>query len=111
MSRLEGGDVASHGGRPSIFTKQRLAPAFPGLRECNQARWVLEQACADKVPGFRDANSTDLERVRCAVLKLSDGLLDVLAVAVSLAQADWRDALVAAGFEEDVNAHLAWNPG
>ena len=39
-----------------------------------------------------------LERIRLAI-KLSDGDLNALQRAIDLAKRDWRDALVAAGFE------------
>jgi hypothetical protein len=41
-------------------------------------------------------------------LKLSEGNLDKLNRAVALAKTDWRDLLMAAGFGEDIKAHLAW---
>jgi hypothetical protein len=48
--------------------------------------------------------------VRFAALKLSEGRLDRLEEAIKLAQTDWRDLLVAAGFAHDVEAHLNWLP-
>ncbi|HSF95772.1 MAG TPA: hypothetical protein VLA52_12165 [Thermohalobaculum sp.] len=48
------------------------------------------------------------ERVQCAALKLSEGRIDRLYDAIALAQTDWRDLLVAAGFAEGPRAHLAW---
>ena len=51
-----------------------------------------------------------LERIRFAVLKLSHGDLDALQQAIDLAKRDWRDALVAAGFAEDIKAHESWWP-
>lgn len=52
-----------------------------------------------------------LERVRLAVLKVSGGNLDHLLYAIDLAQTDWRDLLMAAGFGADPNAHKHWHPG
>ena len=52
-----------------------------------------------------------LERICFAVLKLSQGRLPQLQQAISLAKQDWRDALVAADFANDVKAHLSWWPG
>jgi hypothetical protein len=51
-----------------------------------------------------------LERIRIAVLKLSHGDLNALQRAIDLAQHDWRDVLVAAGFADDINAHESWWP-
>ena len=43
-----------------------------------------------------------------AVLKLSNGELDKFLAAAELAQLDWRVVLVAARFENDLEAHLKW---
>jgi len=51
-----------------------------------------------------------LERIRFAVLKLSHGDLNALQQAIDLAKSDWRDALVAAGFADDIKAHESWWP-
>ena len=48
-----------------------------------------------------------LERVRFAVLKISNGDIGELREAVRHAQIDWRDVLVAAGFGERL-AHREW---
>jgi len=48
------------------------------------------------------------ERVRCAVLKLSQGSLERLSSALDLARRDWRDVLVGAGFAEDLDIHKSW---
>ena len=45
-----------------------------------------------------------------AGLKLSGGDLSKLQAAIALAQVDWRDVLMGAGFGEDVSAHRAWRP-
>ena len=92
-------------------TEQRLVAMFPAPREQGQARCILEHECAEDLPLWCDTTGTGLERIRFAVLKLSGGSLDSLVEATCLAQTDWRDALVAAGFADDVDAHLAWSPG
>jgi hypothetical protein len=51
-----------------------------------------------------------LERIRFSVLELSGGNIDKLKRAITLAQKDWRDILVAAGFANDPLAHKTWNP-
>lgn len=75
----------------------RLELLFDG-EERDEARRLLEE---DGDMG---------ERTRIAALKLSDGSLDKLVRAIELAQTDFRDLLVAAGFAHDVRAHLAWMP-
>jgi hypothetical protein len=56
------------------------------------------------------ASEAASERLQFAALKLSEGNLDKLDRAVALAKIDWRDLLMAAGFGEDIKAHLAWLP-
>ena len=51
-----------------------------------------------------------LERIRFAILKLSHGDLNALQRAMDLAKLDWRDALVSAGFGDDIKAHESWWP-
>jgi hypothetical protein len=50
------------------------------------------------------------DRIHFAVLKLSDGNFAQLEEAVHLAQRDWSDLLMAAGFGSDIHAHLKWLP-
>ena len=70
---------------------------------------LLREECGDNLP-FCDAPDRGplIERIRCAVLKLSEGNYAELGEAVSLAQIDWRDALVSAGFGDHELVHLAW---
>ena len=67
---------------------------------------VLTEECNAERPY---TSSEDLvERVQLAVLKISNGKVDKLLPAAELAQLDWRDALMAAGFGNDLEAHLKW---
>jgi len=49
-----------------------------------------------------------IERIQLAVLKVSKGETEKFLAAAELAQLDWRDILMAAGFGNDVKAHLKW---
>ena len=71
---------------------------------------MLRDECGNNLPLMKDKDETALERLRFAALKLSQGELNKLLDAVILAQTDWRDLLVAAGFADDVQAHLSWLP-
>jgi hypothetical protein len=74
------------------------------------ARLLVEQ-CAETLPLLGEpATPAGLERTRFAALKLGGGELQRLREAVRLAQADWRDLLVAAGFADDIHAHEKWLP-
>ncbi len=49
-----------------------------------------------------------MERIWLASLKLSAGSVAAFENAVLLAQVDWRDVLMGAGFGSDPEAHLRW---
>lgn len=74
------------------------------------AEQALVTDCGNNLPLLEQIGPKDLERVRFAALRLSDGRLDGLSKAIELAQADWRDLLVAAGFADDIQAHARWVP-
>jgi hypothetical protein len=71
---------------------------------------LLVTECGDNLPLWHDKDPQGLERIRFAVLKLSNGSMPECARAVQIAQKDWRDVLVAAGFGHDIRAHLTWLP-
>ena len=94
----------------SEATRRRLDLLFvEGDRA--EAAALLAADCADNLPFYDEATSASLERVRFAALKLSGGDLAKLVDAIALAQTDWRDLLVVAGFSEDTRAHESWWPG
>jgi len=49
-----------------------------------------------------------MERIWLATLKLSDGSITAFENAVLLAQIDWRDVLLGAGFGSELEAHIKW---
>ena len=69
---------------------------------------LLEHQCGAGLPLIAAQGPEGIERIRCAALKLSEGSLEKLHLAVSFANNDWRDVLVAAGFAHGMRAHLAW---
>ncbi|MBN2197347.1 MAG: hypothetical protein JW751_31380 [Polyangiaceae bacterium] len=76
--------------------------------EQEKAEETLVAACGSNLPFIQDADAAGLERIRFAALRLSRGDLGELRRAIDLAQADWRDLLMAAGFGRDPNAHEKW---
>ena len=68
-------------------------------------RMLIEECNAEKLYSTSEAG---LERIQLAVLKLSNGEPDKFLAAAELVQLDWRDVLVAAGFGDDLEAHLKW---
>lgn len=69
---------------------------------------LLETRCGCNLPLLGGASPEVIERVRFAVLKLSHGSLDELVRHINIANTDWRDSLVAAGFGHNLLAHRAW---
>src|SRR3977135_880348 len=89
----------------SAETLRRLEILF-APEDYERARVLLYEQCGHNLA----ANPSELERLRIAALKCSDGNLAQWESAVKLAQRDWRDLLVAAGFANGVRAHLTWEP-
>ena len=69
------------------------------------AKLLIEECNAEKIYASSEAG---IERIQLAVLKLSDSDTDKFLAAIELAQIDWRDVLMAAGFGNDLETHLKW---
>ena len=74
------------------------------------AKTLLYEKCGNNLPGLSQTDTNAMERLRFAALKCSDGNLSQLEKAIKLAQRDWRDLLMAAGFGYDFHAHQTWEP-
>ena len=92
---------------PAPLVQSHIARLFPP-EEQEEVTRLLQEDCGTALPGTDHASPESFERVQCAVLKLSEGRMDRLYDAVALAQTDWRDLLVVAGFAEDTQAHKHW---
>lgn len=93
----------------SAATEERVELLFARSR-VEEARCLLIQQCGNNLPFCENSTPVNMERIRFAVLKISNGNLVKLNEAIELAKIDWRDALVAAGFANDVNIHKKWIP-
>jgi hypothetical protein len=91
-------------------TLRRVDRLFSPAHRAEASR-VLVEECGDNLPLWYDNTPEGLERIRFAVLKLSTGDLDRLRKTVGMAQVDWRDVLVTAGFANSVEAHKHWLAG
>ena len=87
--------------------RNHIVRLFP-LEEQEEVAHLLRDECGTALPRTDNASSEFFERVQCAALKLSEGRVDKLYDAIALAQTDWRDLLVSAGFAEDPLAHKDW---
>jgi len=88
-------------------TLERIRALFPPELQSTVTD-TLAAECSNNLPFFENADEHQLERIRFAVLKLSDGDLLELKRAIHIAKIDWRDVLVAAGFADSVTAHRKW---
>ena len=70
----------------------------------NSVLKLLVNKCGQQLPLV----ANNYVRVQLAVCKLSNGDAEKLKQHVSVANSDWRDVLVAAGFDSDVNEHIRW---
>jgi hypothetical protein len=87
----------------------RLNLLFKESDRAEAARLLIEDCIAEAIRA-PTISETGLERCRFAILKLSNGEPKTLIDAIGLAQTDYRDLLMAAGFGEDPNVHLSWFP-
>lgn len=100
----------------AMLTKTPLSPRteallrhlFPEARLCEKVRRKLIERCGTGMPMCEHSSPEGLERLRFAALKLSRGTFEDLDYAVELANTDWRDVLVAAGFGSGLDAHEQW---
>jgi hypothetical protein len=91
-------------------TRSHVVTLFRGS-DVAQVEDLLCRDCGDALLMFgAAATPVNLERVRFAALRVSGGRFDRLREAISIAQRDWRDLLVAADFADDARAHEAWQP-
>ncbi len=73
-----------------------------------EAGRLLEEECGNNLPFCENSDAYALERIRSAVLKISEGDMSQLRQAIKLAKLDWRDVLMGAGFGHSVTAHEEW---
>lgn len=88
-------------------TRQLVERVFGPKRVAEAAQW-LEDECGDNLPFCEHHDEYDMERIRFAAIKLSEGNMQNLLDAIDEARMDWRDLFMAADFGYDVNAHEKW---
>ena len=91
----------------SPATRLRMNMLFAPA-DLNDAELLLVEECGSNLTG-KHTTPEGMERLRFAALKLSEGQIDRLCDAIQLAQTDWRDLLMCAGFGSP-GAHLKWIP-
>ncbi len=78
--------------------------------EVPEATRLLSDECGDNLLFCDLGTPVTAERIRFAVLKLSEGSMSELKTWIQQSKIEWRDVLMAAGFATEVTAHLDWNP-
>jgi hypothetical protein len=91
----------------SANTRAVLEKVFAS-EDMAEAERILVEECGNNIVCCVDDSPEEMERIRFAAIKASGGSLSALRECVNLAQADWRDILVDAGFGDDVEAHNKW---
>ncbi len=91
-------------------TKTIIQKMFPSEQQDDVEQFIIEE-CGNNLPFLQNSDEIGLERIRFAVLTVSNGDLNKLLSCIQLAQADWRDMLMAAGFGYDTTAHDLWANG
>lgn len=97
-------------GMLSAECQMRLDFLFSDPVEREYVGTILDESCGRNLPGCERSTESNLDRIRFAILKLSEGSLQKFDLAVRLAETDFRDLLVAADFAESVDSYLSWDP-
>lgn len=89
---------------------EKVVKLMFGSEEASEVERLLIESCSNTVPGCRDWSQENLERIWLSVLKISKGRMEDLRKAVALANTDYRDLFMSAGFGYDPAAHKSWHP-
>ena len=87
---------------------EKLVTKYFCAEEKNLVMSVLADECGNNLPFCEKCSPKDLERIRFAVIRLSNGNLKCFDSAIKLAKTDWRDLLVRAEFVDDIKSHKVW---
>ncbi len=87
-----------------------IIDALFSVKEAEIIESTLLEKCSTNIPGCEDWSQENMERVWLSVLKLSSGNIEKFESAIILANTDYRDLFMAAGFGDDLEAHKQWQP-
>ena len=77
----------------------------------SHVKHTLLDSVSENIPFCDNETPEGMDRIRFSVMKLANENSDNFAMAVELAQTDWRDLFMAAGFGHDANEHNNWFDG
>jgi hypothetical protein len=86
----------------------QLVEKFFSQNQVAEAVQWLEEECGNNIPSCARNDEYQMERIRFAAIKLSQGNINHLLRAIDEARMDWRDLFMAADFGYDVSAHEKW---
>ena len=89
--------------------REKIRTAFSPSDQ-DRVAMLLMHECADNLPFLEKTEAEDLQRIRLAVITLSQGQLKALQEWIDRAKVDWRDVLKAAGEPQTDTAYRAWRP-
>lgn len=69
---------------------------------------LLAKKCGNSILLCDDHTSEQMDSIRLAAIKVSNGDISQLKLAIDLANTDWRDLLMCAGFGHEIDAHINW---
>ncbi|MDA8975545.1 hypothetical protein N9055_01285 [Akkermansiaceae bacterium] len=88
--------------------KDKIQWVFSSEHEA-EASELIQKHCGFSLPCMQTIKPEDYDRIRFAVMKLSEGSIEKLRNEIGEAHIDWRDVLTGAGFG-GVEKHLEWDP-
>ena len=88
-------------------TRELVEKIFSPGQVAEATTW-LEDECGNNIAFCENYDEFQLERMRFAAIKWSNGDIRKLLEAIDLARIDWRDLFMAAGFGHNVKAHEKW---
>lgn len=100
--------MKTHEPIPLSADAERRLLAVYAPEERREARRMLEFSCGSAVESGWGREPAAYDRVRFAAMQFSYGRIEGLVYAITLAQTDWRDLLVQAGFADDATEHTRW---
>ena len=102
-------DVNSQSKMSDLTKKTKdLAHKLYSPEEASEVCGTLEKECGAEALSCYGWSANKMERIWFAVLKVASEPGRDLEFGIKLAQADWRDLLMSAGFGQDLEAHNKW---
>ena len=92
-----------------ILTRELISRGCPTEHRADISN-LLENSCSHNLPGVSSSQGWGelVDRIQLAAIRGSEWNIENIKRSVALANRDWRDLLVSAGFANDPSAHIHW---